>query len=300
MRRTSRTSRCRATSFNGSGFSGTVSYDFNDNLQLVYIGSYREYNSKFGQDQDATPVPVAQLDNELNHHAFTSEVRLNMKSAGGFIEGTVGAFYLDQEGIYTARVDLNYVQSGHRLPARPGHHAQQDQGGVRHGDHSPDGCAELHRWRALHQGREGLHLLPFQSGWHRSEPRALLSCRSSSPTRTACSRASTTSPAASRAIARTGASSATTASTDHSWLTPRCRPASRAAASTRGRSVVDQRLPFQPETLTTYEVGFKSDLLDRRLRVNGAVFLNKYEDIQSQQAGLPGIGSVSVTALPAP
>jgi iron complex outermembrane recepter protein len=41
----------------------------------------------------------------------------------------------------------------------------------------------------------------------------------------------------------------------------------------------DQRLPFNPETLTTYEAGFKSDLLDRRMRVNGAVFFNKYKDI---------------------
>ena len=108
-RHSSRTSRCRHTNFNGSGINGTVTYDFNDDLQFVYIGSYREYNSKFGQDQDATPLPVAQLDNELNHHAFTSEVRLNFKSIGGFLEGTVGGFYLDQQGTYTARVDLNYV-----------------------------------------------------------------------------------------------------------------------------------------------------------------------------------------------
>src|SRR5690606_37644039 len=43
--------------------------------------------------------------------------------------------------------------------------------------------------------------------------------------------------------------------------------------------VADQALSFEPETLTTYEVGFKSDLFDRRLRLNGAAFLNKYEDI---------------------
>jgi len=92
------------TVFQGSGVQGTATYDFNDQMQLTYIGSYREYNSKFGQDQDATPIPVAQLDNELNHHAFTSEVRLNMKSAKDFVEGTVGAFYLDQEGTYTARI----------------------------------------------------------------------------------------------------------------------------------------------------------------------------------------------------
>jgi iron complex outermembrane receptor protein len=42
------------TNFQGSGFAGNVSFDVNDNTQLVYIGSYRKYNSKFGQDQDAT------------------------------------------------------------------------------------------------------------------------------------------------------------------------------------------------------------------------------------------------------
>ena len=43
--------------------------------------------------------------------------------------------------------------------------------------------------------------------------------------------------------------------------------------------VADQRLPFNPETLTTYEVGFKADFLDRAIRLNGAAFLNKYNDI---------------------
>ena len=49
----------------------------------------------------------------------------------------------------------------------------------------------------------------------------------------------------------------------------------------------DQVKPFNPETLTTYEVGFKSDLLDRRLRVNGAGFWNKYNDITFQLSACP-------------
>jgi iron complex outermembrane receptor protein len=52
---------------------------------------------------------VAQLDNELHHHAFSSELRLNFNAADHLLEGTVGAYYLDQKGTYTARVDLNYV-----------------------------------------------------------------------------------------------------------------------------------------------------------------------------------------------
>jgi iron complex outermembrane receptor protein len=41
----------------------------------------------------------------------------------------------------------------------------------------------------------------------------------------------------------------------------------------------NQIKPFNPETLTTYEVGFKSDFWDRRVRVNGAAFYNDYADI---------------------
>ncbi len=51
--------------------------------------------------------------------------------------------------------------------------------------------------------------------------------------------------------------------------------------------VADQALPFNPETLTTYEVGFKADLLDRRVRLNGAAFLNKYHDIMLSKLVCP-------------
>lgn len=38
--------------------------------------------------------------------------------------------------------------------------------------------------------------------------------------------------------------------------------------------------PFAPETLTSYEIGFKSEWMGQRLRVNGAAFLADYEDMQ--------------------
>jgi iron complex outermembrane receptor protein len=40
-----------------------------------------------------------------------------------------------------------------------------------------------------------------------------------------------------------------------------------------------QVLAHDSETLKAYEAGFKSSLLDQRIRLNGAAFLNKYEDI---------------------
>ncbi len=270
------------TEFQGSGFHGTVNYQINDNLELVYIGSYRSYESKFGQDQDATPIPVAQLDNQLNHHAFTSEVRLNFKAGGGLVDGTVGAFYLDQEGTYTARVDLNYV------------------GPVIDFLHGPDttpsttkavfGTATVHATDAL-SVTGGLRFTKDQKDytWYRSNP------DSSVPNPALCF----ANPPGGSVVAYPNCIlsgifgvSGTFKGDRTDWrivgdyrFSPEVLAYASVSTGFKGGGVnprpfvADQRLPFNPETLTTYEVGFKSDLLDRRMRLNGAVFLNKYNDI---------------------
>jgi iron complex outermembrane receptor protein len=45
-------------------------------------------------------------------------------------------------------------------------------------------------------------------------------------------------------------------------------------------------LPFDPETADAYELGLKSDVFDRRLRLNLALFRTDYEDIQLTQVAL--------------
>lgn len=48
-----------------------------------------------------------------------------------------------------------------------------------------------------------------------------------------------------------------------------------------GRPLIEAQIEsFDPEFVTTYEVGFKSDWLDRRLRLNAAMFYNDYTDLQ--------------------
>jgi len=41
--------------------------------------------------------------------------------------------------------------------------------------------------------------------------------------------------------------------------------------------------PYNPETVTNYEAGYKAEMLDRRVRWNTAVFYMKYKDLQVQQ-----------------
>lgn len=51
-------------------------------------------------------------------------------------------------------------------------------------------------------------------------------------------------------------------------------------------------LPYESDTLTNYEFGWKSMLFDRALRFNGSIFFQQWEDLQF---GLSPLGSLGVT-----
>ncbi|HXC57702.1 MAG TPA: TonB-dependent receptor [Steroidobacteraceae bacterium] len=267
------------TEFYGHGFQGTLNYKLNDNAELVYIGSYRKYNSKFGQDQDASPLPLAQLDNQLDHHAFTSEVRLNMKSAGGFAEGTLGAFYLDQKGTYTARVDLNYVGPTIDFLHGPDTTPSTTKAAF--------GTMTLHPTEAasvtggLRFTRDQKDYTYFRSNPDGTPVATDASCGFPFTGNTNCLLANLYNITGSFGP-------------KNRWdwrvvgdyrFTPQFLAYASVSTGYKGGGVnprpffSTQKLPFNPETLTTYETGFKSDLLDRRVRVNGAIFFNKYKDI---------------------
>jgi iron complex outermembrane receptor protein len=53
--------------------------------------------------------------------------------------------------------------------------------------------------------------------------------------------------------------------------------------------------PFNAETVTSYETGFKSELFDRKLRFNAAAFYNDYKDIQLTAVSNSGGASIVLT-----
>jgi len=58
-----------------------------------------------------------------------------------------------------------------------------------------------------------------------------------------------------------------------------------------------EEAPYDPETVTSYEAGFKSDWFDGRLRANFAAFYNDYRDFQARVSNLttdPGTGLPSI------
>lgn len=63
-----------------------------------------------------------------------------------------------------------------------------------------------------------------------------------------------------------------------------------------------EEAPYDPETVTSYEVGVKSDWMDNRLRANLAVFYNDYRDFQARVSNLTtdpitNLPSVELTVL---
>jgi iron complex outermembrane recepter protein len=59
-----------------------------------------------------------------------------------------------------------------------------------------------------------------------------------------------------------------------------------------------QAIGFGPETLTSYEIGLKTDLFDRRVRFNTAAFFNDFKDAQLVLLTCPQYGGPGPCALP--
>jgi iron complex outermembrane receptor protein len=56
-------------------------------------------------------------------------------------------------------------------------------------------------------------------------------------------------------------------------------------------------IPYDPETVDNFEVGWKSEWFDSRLRLNGSVFYMKYDDKQEEQSVPTGVGTGQQTLV---
>jgi len=247
------------------GFSGQIDWRIADTLKLVSITAYRKYTSIFSNDDDLSPLAVSLGGpSKMQFHQFSQELRLNGSFADKAVEYTIGGFYLKQHTLYTARQDLRYVNgglvfvSGDPVPAftRAAFanatwnitDALSATGGIRY---SKEGKDYTYRRRDkngnLLAGQNAL--LDGKSGSYRGDRvdyRAALQYR----------------------------------------ISPAIMTYAQFATGFKGGGVnprpyaYTQVLPFGPETLKTFEIGAKSDLFDRHLRLNVAAFTSRYNDIQ--------------------
>ena len=245
-------------------------WNISDSLSFDSISSYREYDSLFTWDEDASPVALNQLDNRLDNWQITQEFRLN----GGMenLDWTVGAFYLKQNSHYEARVTLNYalidfIHGPDPTPAdttavfahanwhltdnfaiEAGVRYSEEYKGYTHFRHNPDGTDII-------GGPPG-----SQTNWRLAGIKGL-----------------TAEFEDDRTDWRLAASFN---------LTENSMVYGSASTGYKGGGVnprpffPQQLKTFNSEELTSYELGWKSTLLDNSLRFNAAVFYTEYDNIQ--------------------
>ena len=309
--------------FNAWGLSANVDWRINDNLSLKSITAYRYYDNDFTDDTDGSPIAVEQLYQRLVHREWSQELRLN-GSFGKFIDYTVGGFAHTQHGSLEARVDLPYVP-GIPAPAP----VQQIICGqpkcygplnFKHGpDTTPSHTKALFAHSAFHLTdkldvnagvRYSLEDKTYTYARHNPDgtiPQPCVGGPFNPENPPNCSLYGVNGTSA-RFPGPTGEAKRWDYRADIDYqFTPNLMAYAQISTGYKGGGVnprpfyPQQELQFGPEKLTAYEVGFKSQLFDRRMRLNGAAFFNKYKDIILTLSSCPISGAPAPTpcALPA-
>ncbi len=267
------------------GVMGSIDIDVSDNMQLKSVTAWRHYKSDWSQDVDNSPIANQQLRQILVNDQWSQELRLNGKLADGAFEYTVGGFYFKRTGTLTARVDLNYAGLDflHGPDPTPAENkavfatgiwhitdAFNITGGVRESWDSKDYIFHRHNPDGTLPG--ACTAAPPVATYSTGVPNCLISGLDGSPASFSSKRFDWRIAADYRFSPEFMAYGQVATGYRAGGVNPRpfFGPANGA---------LNQIKSFSPETLTSFEGGIKSDLFDRKLRLNVSGFYNNYKDI---------------------
>ena len=248
--------------FEGWGVSGQLDWDLADDLQLVSITAYREYNARFATDDDLSPLPVSNIESQLDFWFFSQELRLNGALLDDALEYTIGAYYSDQRSVYAASVDLRWA-------------------GLQFAQNDP--VPAQTKAAFAHASWHATDALTFNLGLRYTDESKDYSFRRTNVD------GSPNPPLVGSLDGLSGSYSGERvdyrANVQYRW-TDNLMTYAQYSTGFKGGGInprpyfPSQVQPFEPETIKAWEVGLKSDLFDRLMRLNLAGYFNKYDDIQ--------------------
>ena len=269
--------------FQGWGVSGQVDWDLTDDLQLVSISAYRQYRSRFSNDDDLSPLAHSLGSGDLTFWSFSQELRLNGNLLDDTLEYTLGGFYMDQRSVYATQQMLRYAGLSPFIGDDPVN--ADTKAAFAHLAWTPIDPLTLTagiRYTDEHKDYTYTRLTP-DGDIH----------------------------------PQLGALNGVTGVYDHNRvdyrlnamykITPDVSVYAQWSTGFKGGGInprpfyAQQVLPFGPETLESYEVGLKTELFDRKVRFNTAAFYSNYKGIQLALSNCPqaGAGFAVPCALPA-
>jgi iron complex outermembrane recepter protein len=238
------------------GVAGTLEWKLSDHVSLKSVTAYRTFWNTFGRDSDGSPLPIDATYDDNRHRQFTEEVTLT--GTAGRLDWATGAFYYDAH-------DSN---RGYNMLYTPFINAQD----------SFD-RQDTKNWALFAQGT-----------WHVTDPLSVtLGGRYTDDQKDATiSRIEFNgTPDIDNQFVPTSATNTDyTVSLDYQW-NPDVMTYAKFATGFKGGGFSPrpsnplQTAPFKPEKLKTLEIGAKTELLEHRVRLNGAWFYSKYTDQQT-------------------
>jgi len=271
--------------FQGWGVSGQIEWELADNLQINSITAFRKYTSEFSNDNDVSPMAHSLGYGPLTFRFFSQELRLN-GAIGDQIEYTIGGYYSDQKSVYTSFQDLR--SSG--LQFQQADPVDADS-------------------KALfaHVSWNPIEPLTLTGGVrYTKESKTYQYVRERPYNNPTSVTANLVLPLNGTISEYSGERVDYRANVQYAF-TRDIMGYVQFSTGFKGGGVnprpyfAEQALSFGPETLQSYEAGFKTDLFDRRVRFNLAAFFSKYKDIQlslGNCTAIAGVGFGAPCALP--
>ena len=271
--------------FFGYGFALTADYQISDMLSLKSITSYRRLRNDFATAHDGSPLNGETGYNELYGHSFQEEDRIN--GTIGPVDFTVGGFYFTQKNTNRNRIDLGYIGFPFDFISYEVADSTSYAGFVHTVTHITDRLNLTAGIRKSHEKKSQLLArLNSADGGLTGSPifPELLPTNGYPPIVTF---------RASPFVYRV--------SLDYQWTDNIMTYATISTGYKNGGVsprffFVSHIQPFGIEKMTNYETGFKVDAFESKVRVNGAVFMENYNN---QQTGAPGSVCPNLTP-PAP
>ena len=80
------------------GINADIKYTINENLSIRSITGYREIDSDFQRDSDASPFTIQHLNDTFVSEQFSQELTLNANLFDGALDFVTGVYYFDENG----------------------------------------------------------------------------------------------------------------------------------------------------------------------------------------------------------
>jgi iron complex outermembrane receptor protein len=280
----------KLTSYGGAG---TIEFDLSDNLLLKSITAYRELHWNVGMDVDGSPLNFLHTSFTMNQYQFSQELQLNGSAMDKRLNYVLGAYYFKEAG------DLHdYVTFAEGLLQVDGPNDLSTKNYAFFGqiDYKPtDQIGITIGGRYTHENKE---FEGFQSDANGLTYKILNQvgvppCASINPISDAC-RIAAGFPNAGQPLRYYIAGTQRKVFNNFSpKIGLQYHPNDDVMAyaswskgyktggwTTRLSNPLPTAPDFGEEKATTWELGIKSTLLDRKLQINAAVFTTKYAGIQ--------------------